>query len=66
VQLTLGADFPASDYLTNTSTAGATALAATPTRTTPVSEVPATAIGSAAPVPTDLSRMTASDIPWVN
>jgi hypothetical protein len=29
VQLTLGADFPAGDYLTNTHTAGATALAAT-------------------------------------
>ncbi|WP_309233116.1 LCP family protein [Mycolicibacterium sp. CBMA 295] len=31
VQLTLGADFPAGDYLTNTSTDSATALAATPT-----------------------------------
>jgi LCP family protein required for cell wall assembly len=65
VQLTLGADFPAGDYLTDTSTDSATALAATPTRTTPVTPVPATATGSAAPVPTDLSRMNASDIPCV-
>jgi LCP family protein required for cell wall assembly len=66
VQLTIGADFPASDYLTNTNTDTTTALAGeTPTRTTPVTPVPATATGTAAPVPTDLSRMNASDVPCV-
>ncbi len=65
VQLTIGSDFPASDYLSKTSTDPTTALAAAPTPTTPVTEVPATATGTAAPVPTDLSRMNASDIPCV-
>ena len=65
MQLTIGSDFPASDYLSKTSTDPTTALAAAPTPTTPVTEVPATATGTAAPVPTDLSRMNASDIPCV-
>jgi LCP family protein required for cell wall assembly len=61
VQLTLGADFPASDYLTGTDAARATALAASPTPSTSVTTVAATATGTAAPVPTDLSRMSATD-----
>jgi LCP family protein required for cell wall assembly len=65
VQLTIGADFPASDYLTTTNSDSATALAATPTPTTPVTTVAATATGTAAPVPTDLSRMSATDTPCV-
>ncbi len=65
VQLTLGADFPASDYPTDTDATAATALAVSPTPTTPVTTVAATASGTAAPVPTDLSRMSATDIPCV-
>ena len=61
VQLTLGADFPAGNYLTGTDAARATALAASPTPSTPVTTVAATATGTAAPVPTDLSRMSATD-----
>ena len=63
VQLTVGADFPASDYLTNTDTA--TARAASPTPTTPVTTAAATATGTATPAPTDLSRMSATDTPCV-
>jgi LCP family protein required for cell wall assembly len=58
VQLTLGADFPASDYLTDTSSASSSSTTAT---TTPVTTVAATA----APVPTDLSQMDATDTPCV-
>jgi hypothetical protein len=65
VQLTLGADFPASDYLTGTDAARATALAASPAPSTSVTTVAATATGTAAPVPTDLSRMSVTDTPCV-
>jgi hypothetical protein len=65
VQLTVGADFPASDYLTDTGPAGATALAASSTPKSPVTTVAATATGTAAPVPTDLSQMSATDTPCV-
>lgn len=57
VQLTLGLDFPADDYLgENVDTA---------TTSSPVSTVAATASGTAAPVPTDLSRMSGTDVPCV-
>jgi hypothetical protein len=63
VQLTVGADFPASNYLSNT-TSPATASSTT-TPTTPVTTAAATATGTAAPVPTDLSRLSATDTPCV-
>lgn len=63
VQLTAGADFPASDYLTNTP--GPASSSSTTSATTPVTTAAATATGTAAPVPTDLSRMSATDTPCV-
>jgi LCP family protein required for cell wall assembly len=65
VQLTVGADFPVDDYLIGSPSASGTALAATPTSTSPLTTVAATATGAAAPVPTEMSRMSASDIPCV-
>ncbi|MBV8928849.1 MAG: LytR C-terminal domain-containing protein, partial [Mycobacteriaceae bacterium] len=64
VQLMIGTDFPASDYLSgsgatasvpDTSTAGPTA----------VTTVAATATGSSTPAPTDLTHMTANGTPCV-
>jgi LCP family protein required for cell wall assembly len=63
VTLTVGADFPAREYLTDTS--NSTTSSSTTTVTTPVATAAATATGTAAPVPTDLSRMSATDIPCV-
>ncbi|WP_158021418.1 LCP family protein [Mycolicibacterium chubuense] len=65
VRLTVGADFPAGDYGSSTSPASATALAASPTSSTPVTTVAATATGTAAPVPTELSKMSAAETPCV-
>jgi LCP family protein required for cell wall assembly len=65
VQLRLGADFPVGDYLTDTTSESGTGLAASTSAATPVSTVAATATGTAAPVPTDVSKMNASDIPCV-
>ncbi|RDH80376.1 LytR family transcriptional regulator [Mycolicibacterium moriokaense] len=65
VRLTVGDDFPADQYLTGSTTDTGTGLAATPTSSSPVSTVAATATGTAAPVPTEMSRMTASRIPCV-
>jgi LCP family protein required for cell wall assembly len=59
VRLTVGADFPARDYLTGTSTS------MTPSSTTPVTTAAATATGTAAPAPTDLSSMSAINTPCV-
>lgn len=61
IQLTLGTDFPADQYLYGTTDT----TTETSTSTTPVSTVPATASGTAAPVPTDLSRMSGTDVPCV-
>jgi hypothetical protein len=67
VQLMIGTDFPAGQF-----TAADTAQAATnppatdpATPTTPVTTVPATAAGTSAPLPTDLTHMTAAAIPCV-
>ena len=61
VQLTLGADFPASDYTTATS-----AVTETPTTSaTPVPTVSATASGTQAPAPTDLTQMQTAAVPCV-
>ena len=63
VQLTVGTDFPSTDYMparqTSTSTPTTTAPA------TPVATVSATATGTQAPAPTDLTRMTTDQAPCV-
>jgi hypothetical protein len=56
VQLTIGADFPADQY-----TAGNTAT----TAATPVTTVDATASGTQAPAPTDLTEMAGKNTPCV-
>ena len=68
VKLTIGADFPADQYSTDESSDTATALGASgasPGSTTPITTASATATGTAAPVPTDLSKMSATDTPCV-
>jgi len=55
VRLTIGADFPAAQYLTGSSPTAAA---------TPVT-VDATASGTQAPVPTDLTEMAGTDTPCV-
>ena len=56
VQLTIGADFPADQYLTGSSTAAVA---------TPVTTVDATATGTQAPAPTDLTEMAGTNTPCV-
>ncbi|MCW2564036.1 MAG: cell envelope-related function transcriptional attenuator common domain protein [Mycobacterium sp.] len=56
VQLTIGADFPADQYLTSSSTAAVA---------TPVTTVDATATGTKAPAPTDLTEMAGTNTPCV-
>lgn len=56
VQLTIGADFPAAQYISG-STPAATA--------TPVTTVDATASGTHAPAPTDLTEMAGTNTPCV-
>jgi LCP family protein required for cell wall assembly len=62
VRLTVGTDFPSSDYVSNTKTS--TASTST-TPTTPVATISATATGTRTPAPTDLSRMTTDQAPCV-
>jgi LCP family protein required for cell wall assembly len=57
VQLTIGADFPADQY--------ATASTATFSPATPVTTVDATATGTQAPAPTDLTEMAGANTPCV-
>jgi LCP family protein required for cell wall assembly len=64
VQLTIGTDFPASDY-SNDNTDALAASITSPTTSTPVSTVAATATGTYTPAPTDLTHMTASGTPCV-
>jgi len=63
VQLTVGADFPSSDYMNSTEKTSTTT--ATTTSATPVATVSATATGTQAPAPTDLTRMTNDQAPCV-
>jgi LCP family protein required for cell wall assembly len=65
VQLTIGTDFPANDYLTHTSTTSTQRSQTSVTSPTPVTTVPATATGTQAPVPQDLTHMSANDTPCV-
>lgn len=59
VRLTVGAGFPAADYLAHPGAAGGVSLSG------PLSAVAATGSGDRAPAPTDLSQMTAADVPCV-
>jgi LCP family protein required for cell wall assembly len=59
VRLTVGTDFTRFDNLNHTSASPATTAA------TPVTTVPATGSGMQEPKPTNLTRMTADDIPCV-
>ncbi|MBV9640434.1 MAG: LCP family protein [Mycobacteriaceae bacterium] len=61
VQLILGTDFPASDYLSTKPAPTETAA----TSTTPVPTVSATATGTQAPAPTDLTQMKTAAVPCV-
>jgi hypothetical protein len=63
VQLTVGTDFPSSDYMSNTEMNSTTSTSTTPT--TPVATISATASGTRTPAPTDLSRMTTDQAPCV-
>ena len=56
VQLTIGTDFPAAQYMSGDTS--------TPTPT-PVTTVDATANGTQAPAPTDLTQMAGSNTPCV-
>lgn len=62
VQLTIGTDFPSSDYLNHT---GRSTPSTTTSSPTPVATVSATATGTQAPAPTDLTRMTNDQAPCV-
>jgi LCP family protein required for cell wall assembly len=59
IRLTVGAQFPASDYITHPGSGG------DGTATGQVTTVAATGAGTRAPAPTDLSQMSAADIPCV-
>ena len=61
VRLTVGAQFPAGHYLSDSSRSVATGASAS----TPVTAVSATGAGASLPAPTDLSQMTATDIACV-
>jgi LCP family protein required for cell wall assembly len=63
VQLTIGTDFPSSDYLNHTGRSSTSPT--TTTSPTPVATVSATATGTQAPAPTDLTRMTNDQAPCV-
>lgn len=65
VQLTIGTDFPSTDYVTGTTTRTSSSTSTTTTPATPVATVSATATGSQAPAPTDLTRMTTDQAPCV-
>ncbi len=62
VQLTAGTDFRVSDYLDHNSSESQPSTTAP---TTAVSTVAATATGTEAPAPTNLTRMSAKDVPCV-
>ncbi|ABK75496.1 LCP family protein [Mycolicibacterium smegmatis] len=73
VRLTIGTDFPGTDYLgadmfTSTTSGASESESYGPSETaelTPITTVAATATGTYTPAPTDLSQMTASGIPCV-
>jgi LCP family protein required for cell wall assembly len=62
VQLTVGTDFPTSEYV---DTLASTSEATTTTEAPSLTAVPATAAGSDAPTPTNLTLMTAGSVPCV-
>jgi LCP family protein required for cell wall assembly len=64
VRLTVGTDASRFDHLTHASTTPTT-TSTTTTSAAPVTTVPATGTGTQQPTPTNLTRMTADDIPCV-
>jgi LCP family protein required for cell wall assembly len=62
VELTVGTDFRSFEYLEKIATASESA---TTSPTVPITTAPATGTGTQAPVPTNLTLMTAGDIPCV-
>jgi LCP family protein required for cell wall assembly len=62
VQLTIGTDFPVNDYLSRATATRTESSAASPT---PITTVAATATGTQAPIPQNLTHMTATDTPCV-
>ena len=65
VQLTVGTDFPSTDYVSNTPSKTSSSTSTMTTPATPVPTVSATATGTQAPAPTDLTRMTTDQAPCV-
>ena len=65
VQLTIGADFPVDDYLASDGTPIFVAPTSETPTAAPIDTVDATATGAQAPAPTDLTKMTGTDIPCV-
>lgn len=65
VQLTIGSDFPVNDYLDSDGTPIYVAPSSETPTAAPVDTVDATATGAEAPAPTDLTKMTGTDIPCV-
>ena len=65
VQLTIGTDFPASDYPSDDNTDSLASTSTSRAPSTPVATVSATATGTYTPAPTDLTHMTASGTPCV-
>ena len=63
VQLTIGGDFPSSDFASGSESTGSSST--TTTSSAPVATVSATATGTHAPAPTDLTRMTTDKAPCV-
>jgi LCP family protein required for cell wall assembly len=64
VQLTIGSDFPSSDFSSSSSDTASSSATST-TSSAPVATVSATATGTQAPAPTDLTRMTTDKAPCV-
>ena len=62
MQLSIGTDFPVSDYLSRTTAQRTESSVASPT---PITTVAATASGTQAPIPQNLTHMTATDTPCV-
>ena len=64
VELTVGTDFPATEYLAGAAPTSSSSTTSTGPPT-PVATVSATATGTQAPAPTDLTRMTMDKVPCV-
>ena len=65
VRLTIGSDFPSTEYTTSGSETMSSSTSTSTSLATPVPTVSATATGTQAPAPTDLTRMTMDQAPCV-